>query len=185
MRHWTSKQRAQRARRASRPAPRMDKRGPSRHPKGVTTGKDWNRLADYVLSRRSDEGMTQLELSQRMGVDLKTVRRIESGRSVAKTTVAAIDHAFNAPRGTARAALEGDDTAVTMSRGEAEVARIVGMTHRELIDEAAGYDHNLGEGAGEDWLHWAMGVRRRAKQIKPSPTRENAGRDAGSANSRN
>ncbi|MFF5988166.1 helix-turn-helix domain-containing protein [Prauserella flavalba] len=63
-------------------------------------------MADFVLAKRAEVGITQRELARRMGFDVKTVRAIEAGRSVAKTTVAALDGAFDLPVGTARRALE-------------------------------------------------------------------------------
>lgn len=59
-----------------------------------------------MLAKRAAAGITQSELADRMGLEARTVRAIEKGRSVASTTVAAIDTAFDLPIGTARRVLE-------------------------------------------------------------------------------
>lgn len=124
MRNWDSNARRLRQirrQRARHPRGRVDSIGPMRHSKGMARSKDWNRLADYVVGKRSEEGITQIDLAQRMGVDVKTVRRIEAGNSVAKTTLAKIDRAFHEPAGTARAVLDGTSPGHDQPKLEDEV----------------------------------------------------------------
>jgi transcriptional regulator with XRE-family HTH domain len=106
MRYWTSKERA---RRAKRPGRRVDTRGPMRHSQGMRPRRDANRLADFVLGKRAELKISQIELARRMGTDVRTVRRIEAGQSVSKRTMAAIDVALELPHGSARAAAEGGE----------------------------------------------------------------------------
>ncbi|WP_158303161.1 helix-turn-helix domain-containing protein [Prauserella endophytica] len=126
----------------------------------MPNGKNWNRLADLVLRERQKARITQRQLADRMGVDVRSVRRIEAGQSVAKKTVAAIDDAFDLPTGTARSSLEQEHPP-QQPRGREAVNRILTMTRDELFREAEAYDE-VEPGAGDRWIRWVMSVRERA-----------------------
>lgn len=111
VRHWTSRQRAQRG---ERPHYRVDMRGPLGHPRHVPKGKEWEsdawtRLADFVLAKRDELDLSQQQLADRMKVDVKTVRAIEKRKSVAQTTLSALDRALEVEIGTARRILDDRD----------------------------------------------------------------------------
>ncbi|WP_116051797.1 hypothetical protein [Amycolatopsis palatopharyngis] len=152
------------------------------------------KLGKWVSRDRKAAGYrSQRAFATALGVHERSVAAVESGEEKVGETVLGLIEDMLYPRGSVEAFLAtGDESALRRSEqesktpaGQAEVERIVAMSRSELMDEADAYDKSLGEGAGDRWLDWAMDVRRRAKQIKPSGTRENAGRDAKSANSSN
>lgn len=155
MRNWTS---SQRRRRANTPPRRMDRRGPNRHARCVADRKEWNRLADLVLRERKAAGWTQKQLADRMDVDVRSVRRIEAGQSVAKTTVAAIDSAFSLPPGTARATLEPGQKEPL--RGADALNRILTMTREEMLAEAEIFEQ-IEPGGGDAHLRKLLDIRAR------------------------
>lgn len=67
-----------------------------------------------------------------MRMDVKTVKRVEAGQSVSKTTLAALDDAFGLDTGTMRRTLEGVDDNELTPRTPAEKAII---ESRYLSDE--------------------------------------------------
>jgi hypothetical protein len=85
----------------------VDIRGLLGHPCLVGSGKDWERLASFVLSERERVALSQLDLAKLMHVDVKTVRRIEASHSVRGTTLAALERVFEWQPGSARKVLTG------------------------------------------------------------------------------
>ena len=177
MRYWDSSKRQQRRRRARRPRGRVDNSRPMRHSGTVQDRKDWNRLADYVLRERKQRGITQQQLAELMDVNIRSVRRIEKGESVSKTTLAAIDVAFGAPSGTARKILLASPNTpepAESPQGKAAIERLLSMTREEMLREAELYDE-IEPGSGDEWLRRVLEIRRRA-QTNPNEVRDRATR---------
>lgn len=62
---------------------------------GMTQHGDEGRaLADFVVSRRCDLGMTQAEFAAKAGVGERTVQNIEYGKRLASLTLAAVARAL-------------------------------------------------------------------------------------------
>lgn len=96
-----------RRRRSSRPAQRIDSRGPLRHAVRVA-GRDLKSLADAVIAVRDELGLTQEEFAERGGLHPGTVQRVELMKVTPRAkTLAGLDRAAGRPSGWARAALEG------------------------------------------------------------------------------
>jgi transcriptional regulator with XRE-family HTH domain len=70
---------------------------------------DYDRLADYVLSRRTVLGIDRAGVAGRMGVSTKTVERIELSRSVRSGTLAKLELALGWTPGSARRVLDGGE----------------------------------------------------------------------------
>jgi DNA-binding XRE family transcriptional regulator len=136
---------------------------------------------------RADYG-SQRAFAAALGVHERSVAAVERGEKVGETVLGHIeDNLF--PDGSIARFLETGDEALLhgaptgQSRGQAEAERIAALSRAEMLEEADSYDRSLGEGAGDEWMEWAMDVRRRMK-AKPRGTREPSSRDAETANSR-
>lgn len=113
----------------------------------METGKDWDRLRDLVLALRAHAKINRAELATRMGVQEKTVMRLENSQSVAASTVASIDLAFELPIGTARRVLEDGWTPTVKQaiagfqiEDEPEDQHIAAMSDEELLEMARDLD---------------------------------------------
>jgi transcriptional regulator with XRE-family HTH domain len=143
------------------------------------------------IIRRAREGAgyrSQRAFAAALGVSERSVAAVERGEKAGETVLGLIeDNLF--PGGSVWAFLQSGDDALLLrppvgtSRGQAEAERIANLSRAELLEEADGYDQSLGEGAGDEWMAWAMDVRRRMK-AKPRGTNEPSSRDAETANSR-
>lgn len=79
----------------------------------MATGRradDWDRLADFVKTRRGTLGMTQDELATRAGVDKKTIYAIESAPGRRRmTTLGGLERALGWAEGSIRHVLNGGE----------------------------------------------------------------------------
>jgi transcriptional regulator with XRE-family HTH domain len=65
-------------------------------------------LADVVVSRRCDLGMTQAELAEKAGVAERTVQNIEAGKRPLPLTLAAVARALGMETGELRQAADDE-----------------------------------------------------------------------------
>lgn len=71
-------------------------------------GRDWVRLADYVINRRTELGYdSQDALAVGADVSLKTINRLENGTAVSSTTLGKIERGLRWAPGSVRAVLAG------------------------------------------------------------------------------
>jgi transcriptional regulator with XRE-family HTH domain len=91
---------------------RIDRTRPLGQTYRVPDGGDWKRLGEFVASWRGRKSWSRAELATRMGMDTKTVDRIEQGKSVAKTTVGKLDVACGWAPGSAVNVLNGGGVAI-------------------------------------------------------------------------
>lgn len=77
----------------------------------MTSGEDWERLADHVVARRRQLGMlTRGDLRDAVGdVSYRTLGALETGRKVNANTLGAIETTLLWRPGSARAVLRGGD----------------------------------------------------------------------------
>jgi transcriptional regulator with XRE-family HTH domain len=70
---------------------------------------DWNRVAAAVKDARTRRHWTQLDLAERAGVDLSTVKNLEGRHDFVRwpKTLGAVEAALGKPEGWARAIAEG------------------------------------------------------------------------------
>lgn len=98
----------------TRGSSRLDMPGPARHHGRVSArdhkGEDWQRLAQYVVSRRTELGHErQRDLADLAGVALRTVGTIERGERVRPVTLAKLERALDWLPGSASAVLHGGE----------------------------------------------------------------------------
>jgi transcriptional regulator with XRE-family HTH domain len=109
----------------------VDKTRPIRHPKGVDSARDFNRLADYAINRRVQLGLSRTQVAELMKMTDKTVERIELGKSVRAGTHAALEVALEWQPGSARRVLEGGEPLLIDQPAEAKGS----LRERVLRDE--------------------------------------------------
>jgi transcriptional regulator with XRE-family HTH domain len=74
------------------------------------SGEDWRRLADYVVARRVELGMRDRRaLAAATGVTDRTLGKLENGRRVSPSTLAAIENLFGWAPGSCRRILAGEE----------------------------------------------------------------------------
>jgi hypothetical protein len=72
--------------------------------------QDWMRLADFVISRRTELGLrTRRDLSRVTGVNDRTIGKLELGQSVSAATVGAIERVLGWEPGSGRHILNGGE----------------------------------------------------------------------------
>lgn len=73
---------------------------------------DWPSLADHIVARRLELGMpNRRDLAAAAGISERTLSELENGRSVRRTTLAAVESALQWAPGTARRILTGTQPA--------------------------------------------------------------------------
>lgn len=108
---------------ANRPPNRGDRRLDSARPSAHSgrMREDWQRLANWVVSRRDQLGMTtQGALSQESGASLRQIGEVENGRRVGPKTLARIERGLQWEPGSAREVLRGGRPTVTELDVESE-----------------------------------------------------------------
>lgn len=93
--------------RRSRPVTRLDSRGPGRQT-GIVTGREWKSLIERVVNERAERGLSQQDVADASGLHVTTVQRLERGRRLRVTSLAALDKGMGWAAGTARSVLAGD-----------------------------------------------------------------------------
>ncbi len=130
-------------------------------------------LGRHVREERERQGYrSRAALATDAGIGERSVAKVELGdTTVGAKTLTAIARALGyPPKAFVEFLRTGDRDLLAppqmpesaQSRGEAEVSRILSMSKADLLDEAECYDDIVGEGAGEEWLRWALEVRRKA-----------------------
>lgn len=89
-----------------RPPLRLDRTRPIGHACRMV-GTDFDRLADFAVSRRVALGLEREDVAARMNKSAKTVERIELGHSVRRETLASLEQALEWEPGSTRRVLEG------------------------------------------------------------------------------
>lgn len=96
-------------RRQVRPCPRVDMGRPGRQT-SVVPLRGLKSLADYVIARRGELGLTQEEFARGGGIHVKTLQRIERGEITPRAkTIGAIDRAAGWESGSTRAIINGGE----------------------------------------------------------------------------
>jgi transcriptional regulator with XRE-family HTH domain len=138
MRHWAYRRRHAYG---HRPVLRLDTTRPPRNTEQVAS-RDLKRLADAVVQRRAELGLSQEEFAERAGtgddrLPIKTLQRVELQKATPRAaTLGAIDRAAGWPTGRARTLLDGDQapagTATPMAPIDKSTATLADL-HREYV----------------------------------------------------
>jgi transcriptional regulator with XRE-family HTH domain len=129
----------------------------------MAAGTDFDRLADYVTSRRVDLGIDQAELADRMGMHRRTVSRIETGQSVKRDTYATLEKELGWTPGSARRVLEGGTPTVrsgAQSAAEQAVEQLSSLDGPELLEASRRWLMRLSRTEFEQALAAAERLRR-------------------------
>ncbi len=84
---------------------------------------DWRKVADWVVRRRADLGLTQVELAQKAGISLDRIQSIEAVRrqgGYRGTTIAALEKALGWDYGSVESILAGGNPGTSIPLGPAE-----------------------------------------------------------------
>ena len=88
------------------------------------TTEDWQRLADYVISRRAELGIKDRRVFMRLtGVTDRTLGKLERGGHVSRTTLAHIEPPLQWEPGSARRILEGGEPVIKGESAEPQQPR--------------------------------------------------------------
>lgn len=116
-----------------RPPVRLDRTRPISHPCRMV-GTDFDRLADFVVNRRMELRLERDDLADRMEMVTKTVERIELGKSVRRTTLAALERALGWTPGSARRVLDGGDPTLVDAKDPAETPAALPPDEQRFVD---------------------------------------------------
>lgn len=113
MRYLTKKRR-------SRPTCRVDGSGPSRHNPGMSERVPKS-LASGLVERRGELGLTQQQVADRAGLNIKQIQRLESGKVLRPqaATLRQLDMAYELPQGRARQLRDGEVFAAAPAQPDA------------------------------------------------------------------
>jgi transcriptional regulator with XRE-family HTH domain len=82
---------------------------------------DWLRLADYVVARRTQLGITsRTAFASASGIAVRTVSQVETGHRVWPSTLAALEEALGWSPGSCRAVLDGGEPVMAVTAEDAE-----------------------------------------------------------------
>lgn len=163
---------------------------------------DRKRLQDWMTDQRGD--MTWEQIAVAMGVTAQTVRRIRDGKTdIPEDRKRGLEEAYRVPHGTVDAVLEGRPlpeagvvsplpAPAAPSRPQvrtfdaAELA-VIEMSMRQVASVAAGIEHAVTERSGEragkeaanQWVEWAMELRRVWRELRHPQDTESRASHAG------
>lgn len=164
---------------------RLDRPSVRRHSAPVGNGRDWKRLADYVVSARVAAGYPTREAFAHAlhgKVTGRTLGNLERGTSVSMQTLAHVEAILGWPPGECRRVLEGGVPTVPQSASPQTSSVVVdGLDEldpiqREAVlispEEIARRVTNLiqdgQESYAEQWLSTVLGLRERHRRVEPA-----------------
>ncbi|GLZ36251.1 hypothetical protein Lesp02_84380 [Lentzea sp. NBRC 105346] len=144
--------------------------------------EDWERLGDYVVSRRVELGYrTQEPFAKAAGISTRTLRELEAGRRVARSTLALVESALGWGAGGATTVLRGGEPNVggppEQSVTEADVdeaeAAIIGASNDELVRlfRIVETGRGITRADADQWLVDALDMRDDARRRKEAAKR--------------
>lgn len=142
----------------------MDSTGPGRNPRRVTS-PNWTRLAAYVARYRVLAGYpTTRAFAAAIGIHEKTLGRLESGKSVNRNTLTAVEAGLKWSPGSAAAVLAGGEPTLERPAGvERARQEIAAMTEDDLAVMHARIEAVSGQPAADSWVAGARQLARAAK----------------------
>lgn len=160
-----------------RPAGRLD-RPPTRRDSGRVSGRDWKRLAGYVVRDRIALGYrNRREFATATGITERTLGNLERGSSVSADTLAIVEDKLGWAPASSAAVLDGGEPTRTSSRsgpnastGGAAHLEILTATPEELVRMRRFLEETRGRAFADQWLLDALQMRddaeRRARRAR-------------------